>query len=87
LRGRKVPPSINVMEESMGYERTSKDIRSADVHAAITGKPKNVVARQASSSQIVAPYTTTSGAATDVWRQARQMRDEWRKNRYARLKG
>ncbi len=26
-----------------------------------------------------------SGAGTDVGREARRMRDEWRKNRYARL--
>jgi hypothetical protein len=29
--------------------------------------------------------TVPSGAETDVWREARRMRDEWRKNRYARL--
>jgi hypothetical protein len=29
--------------------------------------------------------TVPSGAEIDVWREARRMRDEWRKNRYARL--
>jgi hypothetical protein len=73
------------MEESMGYERTSKDILSAGVHPAITATAKNAAARQIDSSDAT-PRANGGGDEVDVWRQARQMRDEWRRNRYRRLK-
>jgi hypothetical protein len=71
------------MEESMGYERTSKDILPSRMPAAIV-KP-SVVADEPCLPD-VSPLSAVEGSTTDAWRQARQMRDEWRQNRYARLK-
>ena len=67
----------------MGYERSSKDILPSSMPVAIV-KPNDVADKPRLSD--VAPLSAVEGSMTDAWRQARQMRDEWRQNRYSRLK-
>jgi len=70
------------MEESMADARRrtpNTQFKVAEPHKRQSETPAMPASR---------PITITlpSGAETDVWREARRMRDEWRKNRYARLK-
>ncbi len=70
----------------MGHQRHRTSVLSVTSHDA----PKGVEANAAHRPQPDASAARRSAAdcgETNVWRQARQMRDEWRKHRYARLFG
>jgi hypothetical protein len=65
----------------MGYERHSQQtVASAEAHA-----PSAVTAERCPARTTPAEIAVARGE-TDVLRQARQIRDEWRRERYARLK-
>ena len=74
----------------MGLERHSKhNILSADVvdrNGLVPGPVKVVVRRPADFFDMTSGDATRTCDETNVWRQARQMRDEWRRERYSRLK-
>lgn len=68
----------------MGYERHGADLASAKLHPTLKAgsaapstrtKPEKAPARQA---EVVEPL--------DIQREARRMRQEWREQRYARLR-
>jgi hypothetical protein len=69
----------------MGFERHSiHSTLPADVVEAI-GPVKVVECRPADVLDMTPGDTARTGNETRVWRQARQMRDEWRRERYSRL--
>jgi hypothetical protein len=61
----------------MGYQRHSQTIVSADIDVPSAAEPQRTRATPAD--------TAIARVDTDVMPQARQMRDEWRRQRYARL--
>jgi hypothetical protein len=68
------------MEDPMGFERNV--IPSASVRV----KPDNTVLREA--QPVVTPlHPADASRETGILRLARQMRGEWRKERYSRLAG
>ena len=79
------PFPIHGMEEAMGHQRHGTSMLSATSLA-----PRKAARPQAAQRQPVnlsdALRSPADGREANVWRQARQMRDEWRKQRYARLR-
>jgi hypothetical protein len=70
------------MEDPMGFERHV--IRSVDTP--LKTKPDNAVLRKA--APVVAPlHPADTSRATETLRLAREMRGEWRKERFSRLSG
>ena len=66
----------------MGFERHV--IRSVDTP--LKTKPDNAVLREA--APVVAPlHPADTSRATEILRLAREMRGEWRKERFSRLSG
>jgi hypothetical protein len=69
------------MEDPMGFERHT--ITSAETQA--RAKPDDIVSRQA---PVVTPLRAVDESReSDSLRLVRQMRSEWRKERYSRLAG
>jgi hypothetical protein len=73
-----------MLEDAMGYERPSKTPLHADAQPTVVRDGRAICAD--SEAPVVASRPETIRGETDVWRQARQMRDEWRRNRYSRLR-
>jgi hypothetical protein len=79
----------------MSHVRHS-DALAADAYLAARAEQGTVVSRRrpkSSESKSSKPKSSepkssamTFDGKTDIWRQARQMRDEWRQYRYSRLK-
>jgi hypothetical protein len=78
----------------MSHVRHS-DTLAADAYLAARAEQGTVVSRRrpkSSESKSSEPKSEPKSSAmtfdgkTDIWRQARQMRDEWRQYRYSRLK-
>lgn len=72
----------------MGHVRHSakKIIASKDAYARPVSGPAKLVPRQTADLVDLKPGRTAS-PDMDVWRQTRQLRAEWRRERYARLRG
>jgi hypothetical protein len=68
------------MEDSMAHARRT----SVHDHSAEPRERRGEAPAKPASRPIT--ITLPSGNETDVWREARRMRDEWRRNRYARIK-
>jgi hypothetical protein len=70
------------MEDPMGFERHA----ISSTQTLVGAKPDSTVLRQA--APVVMPlHPMDAPRETDVFRLARQMRGEWRKERYSRLAG
>ena len=65
----------------MGHKRHS-DFSPADARALVKGKQGKAVLRPLAVSAV----EPLDCGETDVFREARRFRDEWRKHRYSRLK-
>ena len=76
----------------MEHDRLSKqNILSAGAHVGdrnsfVPGQVKVVPRRPADFFDMTSGDATSTCGETNVWRQARQMRQEWRRQRYSRLK-
>jgi len=70
------------MEETMGHKRHN-DIPSADARVLIRSKQGKAVSRPLAVS---ADEPLDCDKTTNILREARRFRDEWRKHRYSRLK-
>lgn len=71
----------------MGHVRhsTKKITASKDAYARPVAGPAKVIPRRTADLVDLKPVRTES-PEMDVWRQARQLRAEWRRERYARLR-
>jgi hypothetical protein len=74
----KCHPPCNDMEETMGPARKAKSVSFDHSHEADRADQS----RTASTRDAVKPANDD----TNVLRQARRLREEWRRNRYARLR-
>ena len=76
----------------MEHDRLSKqNLLSAGAHVGgrnsfVPGQVKVVPCRPADFFDMTSGDATSTCGETNVWRQARQMRQEWRRQRYSRLK-
>jgi hypothetical protein len=76
----------------MKHDRLSKqNLRSAGAHVGgrnsfVPGQAKVVPCRPADFCDMTSGDAASTCGETNVWRQARQMRQEWRRQRYSRLK-
>jgi hypothetical protein len=75
----------------MGHGRTH-DILSADAHVSgpewfRASRSEGVSGRPADFFDMTSEEAASDWCKPNVWRQARQMRQEWRHQRYSRLRG
>ena len=71
----------------MGRDRAlSIDVHVTERNTFSPDKQKIVPRRSEGLFEITIGDATSTGGDTDVWRQARQMRQEWRRARYSRLR-
>ena len=70
----------------MGFERHAISSTETLTETPVRAKPASTVLRQA--APVVMPlHPVDASRETDIFRLARQMRGEWRKERYSRLAG
>jgi hypothetical protein len=75
------------MEELVKHERHSKHIANVVIHASdVAGQGRAIRHHTVDSVDIKSADAASTLGETNVWRQARQMRQEWRQCRYSRLK-
>ena len=67
----------------MGYERQNKSIQTADIQIPVKLDP---VTRQAAEvDDVLSGRPAAASSERNLLREARLMRDEWRRNRFSRL--
>jgi hypothetical protein len=69
----------------MGHDHLS-GAHVGDRNSFVPGQVKVVPRRPADFFDMTSGDATSTCGETNVWRQARQMRQEWRRQRYSRLK-
>jgi hypothetical protein len=75
------------MEELVKHERHSTHIANVATHASdVAGQDRAIRHHSVDSVDIKSADAASTMGETNVWRQARLMRQEWRQCRYSRLK-